>query len=113
MSEIPSFPIALGFDPANCGVELKRVVDNPTAWRLWLLWRAGHIVSQHFNGECVFIAKEIDRVKPDSVAGLIECFPHYITGNFQRGNVEEFCVWALPFFSESREVPITITNPRA
>jgi hypothetical protein len=108
---LPMLPIMLAFDPAK-QEGLKEILDNPTAWTLWLLWKARHIVSQHFNVQCLRVAEVIDNREPKTPAELKSCFPTFGQHDLIRGNdVDKFCEEAVPFFTGEKEVEIVIYEP--
>lgn len=109
-TELPMMPIMLMFDPAKQD-GLKEILDNPTAWTLWLLWKPRHIVSQHFNVQCLRVAEVIDSRQPKTPDELKACFPTFGQHDLIRGNdVDKFCEEAVPFFTGEKEVDIVI-NP--
>lgn len=108
---LPMMPIMLAFDPAKID-GLCEIFQNPTAWTLWLLWKARHIVSQHFNNSVKTVAKLIDEKKPKTPVDLMACFPGFrAVGDFLSTDIEKFCQEAVPFFTGEREVEFVINPP--
>ena len=73
--EIPiSTTTILGFDPFNPTGEdgdlTKQIFNDPVARVLFCFIKRQHIVSQHFHGDCLRIAKLIKKQKPKTVADL-------------------------------------------
>lgn len=65
------YPIArLTFDPTKTKASLRRVWADPLARTIWIAVKAGHITEQHFDKECLTVAREIRRARPTTVADL-------------------------------------------
>lgn len=108
---LPPLPLKLKFIPEDVP-ELKPILANKTAWTLWLLWKARHIVNQNFNGEVLRIAKRIDEKKPQTDGELVACMDAGFDGrsNFMREDVMAFAREAIPFFTGEAEVTTTLAD---
>lgn len=107
---IPSMPIKLAFIPEDAEL-LKPILEVPTAWRFWLLWKAGHIVCQHFNEQAIEIGKIIDRRQPKTALDLEHCFWDLKNrSGLSSHDVDRFCQWAIDYFNGSKEVEVVIVD---
>jgi len=93
--------MVLYFNPADCDDPITAVVFRlPVARTLYLLWRQGHIVSQHFSLAVLEIAYRIVETHPPTVEQLAACFRiGTYTPDFIRPDVQRFCERALPYFT--------------
>lgn len=95
---LPEFPIRIAFDIAN---EQKAVWEHSQARILTLLWRPCHIINQYYWKETLEIGRIIATEKPQTAEHLASC----IRGtNYKEGDVKNFAVEALPFFTGERNV---------
>jgi len=91
--------LVLKFDPFDCGCEdTAACFRDDIARTLYLLWRRGHIVSQHFPKAVLAIALRIRRNNPTTPQQLRECFRVVPPMDFPGGDVRRFCDEAIPYF---------------
>lgn len=101
-STLPNLPVRLNFNPCEVK-DLQAVFTNPTAWRLWLLWKPRHLTGPRFNDACLYLAGIIDARKPFTLIDFKLIVPRF-SDDFPQADWWEFAEEALPFFNEPREV---------
>lgn len=97
MNTIPN-PVTLGFDPNDAEDATKTIFADKTARTLWLSWRVGHIVSQHFVFDCFESAKRIRACPPPVTEDdLKRCLVGY---SFRPNDVARWAPDAVRFFND-------------
>jgi hypothetical protein len=90
--------IQLGFNPGLASPEVQAIFSDATARKLWCLWKRGHVVSQHFDGNVAIIAAEIDCKKPQTLKELRACFPFFSCVDFSDRDVDAWLEDHARFF---------------
>lgn len=90
--------IKLNFNPGTASEEVQAIFANPTARKLWCLWKRGHVVSQFFNARCLRTAEDIDQSRPTSRKELRRCFPSNSSHDMNWNDVEAFLDTHAMFF---------------
>jgi hypothetical protein len=107
MRMIPT-TIQLGFEPKNVtDAGLKKVIADPLAWAIWLLWRPCHIVSQHFNENVLRSANHIRTAKPQSMREYVACFHGC---DFPRNDVDAWISQSYPFLVGLDKIRIEVKS---
>lgn len=109
--EIP-YPIArLTFDPTKTKKPgLRRVWRDPLARTIWLAVRAGHLIDQHFERQCLATAREIRRARPTTVEELQKAMRANIQG---LTSCESFWEQFLPCILGTRQIGYEVVLPPA
>jgi len=104
--------VKLEFDPLNCGDNLAAIFEDDTARTLYLLWRSGHVVSQHFPADVLRVAARIKSKQPQTVEELVKCFRNArrIHSSFMPGDARKFCLEALAYLRGDKVVTFQVAE---
>lgn len=108
-----NIPVKITFDPAKSDAEgMQEVFYDKDAWRLFLLWRPRHIVSEDFNKELLGFSEAYKGLRPLDEETFRKCLsfaadyagvPSSVS-NFIGNDIENFAMFAWPFFRDEVDV---------
>lgn len=111
MSNLPKFPIGLTFDPEK-SVKLAPVIAVPVAWRLWLLWKPRHCVSDTFDSECISFGTAFEDGK---ILDFEDARRHFAWmgghSNFHGNDLASFMAEAWPYLTGERPIETEQATP--
>lgn len=106
--------VKLGFNPATQTEDdnLRKVFEDDIARILWLAWKPGHIVNQHFAAQVLARAQRIRAMPPktpDDLFALLYTFTG-ADSNFPRHDCRNFADVALPYLTGEKKITFEIVE---
>ena len=97
--------VTLAFDPAGMSAALRRVFEDDVARTVWLAVRPGHLVDDHFDENCLTVAKWVRTRKARGDALTVGWLNGALHSLGMVGTAERpFCELLLPFMRGERQI---------